>query len=85
MLANGKPDKAISSLVKLHAAVANRPVSLDEALSNLDSEDDSLLGNVSELLMTHPLAIKRINEIKQYAASADYQRLRQYMSANIFQ
>lgn len=83
MLACGSPEKGISSLVKLHAAAANRPVSLEEAMHNLETEDDTLLGNVSELLMSHPLAVKRINEIRQYAATAEYQRLRQSMAANI--
>lgn len=83
LLTCGSPEKAISSLVKLHAASASRPVSLEEALRNLETEDDTLLGNMGELLMTHPMAVKRINEIRQYAASAEFRRLRQGMAANL--
>jgi Zn-dependent protease with chaperone function len=78
MLACANPNKAISALLKLEARSEN-PAALQEALARLDAQDDTLTGAMSELLMTHPLVIKRIEKIRQFARSEMYQQLKNQM------
>jgi Zn-dependent protease with chaperone function len=78
-----KPEKAISALVKMHAAELPRSASMEDILRHLDAQDDSALAVAGELLQTHPMAIRRINQIRQYAASVEYRRLAERMAANV--
>ena len=85
MLACANPHKAISALIKLEAgpAAAHSQAALENTLQNIEAEDDSLAGNLTELLATHPLIIKRIEHIRQYASSDQYRRLQASMDQNI--
>jgi Zn-dependent protease with chaperone function len=77
LLACGRLDKAVSALVKLvggSAAVRSQD-SWQQTLRRIDAEDDRLDGNLKELLSSHPLIIKRLEALKQYATSAEYQQL----------
>lgn len=76
LLACGKPQKAISALIKLAAGPqANTAVELAQAYRQVDAEDDTLMGSLNEALSTHPMLIRRINEIRRYAATQQYRRL----------
>lgn len=77
LLACGKPEKAVSALIKLAAG----PQALDErslemVYRKIDAEDDTWLGNLQEALGTHPMLIRRIERLKEYAASSQYRRLK---------
>jgi Zn-dependent protease with chaperone function len=77
MLACGKPEKAASALVKL-AGGTSATHSLEgwqQTLRRIDAEDDRLEGNLKELLASHPMIIKRVQALKEYASSAEYQQL----------
>ncbi len=80
LLACGKPDKAISALIKLVAgptagpAASSRAVQ-EQAYRQIDAEDDTLWGNLNEAFASHPMLIKRINAIRRYAGSGQYKRL----------
>jgi len=77
LLVCGKPEKAITSLVKLVAGPqARSQAALEAAYRQIDAEDDTIMGPLAETMDTHPMLIRRINEIRRYAASAEYQRLR---------
>jgi len=81
MLACGKPEKAISALVKLVAAKRNLSTSeMEHYLKRFDAEDDNLLSDLSELLATHPMTIHRIEQLRRYSASAEYKRLAAQMN-----
>jgi Zn-dependent protease with chaperone function len=81
MLACGKPEKAISALVKLVAAKRNLSTSeMELYFKRFDAEDDNLLSDLSELLATHPMTIHRIEQLRRYAASAEYKRLAAQMN-----
>jgi Zn-dependent protease with chaperone function len=83
LLACGKPEKAVSALVKLAAGPqALTRQGMEKAYRQLDAEDDNLEGNLSEMLMSHPLLIKRIEELRRYATSRDYQRLQAQIARN---
>ncbi|MCJ7529597.1 MAG: M48 family metallopeptidase [Anaerolineales bacterium] len=81
MLACGKPEKAISALVKLVAAKRNLSTSeMERYFKRFDAEDDNLLSDLSELLATHPMTIHRIEQLRRYAASAEYKHLAAQMN-----
>jgi len=81
LLACGNPNKAISALIKLEAgAGATSKQAMQMAYQRIDAEDDTLWGNLSETFGSHPLLIKRINQIKKYAASNQYQRILSQLS-----
>lgn len=86
LLACGRPEKAISALVKLAAGEngSGRPLSehdLAEAYERIDAEDDTMAGSLNEAMMSHPMLIRRINAIREYAATSQYQRLAAAMEA----
>jgi Zn-dependent protease with chaperone function len=77
LLACGKPEKAVSALVKLGAGTRARArYNLEEVYRRLDAEDDQLTGDLNEILATHPLLIHRIQELAKFAASDQYRRLK---------
>jgi Zn-dependent protease with chaperone function len=76
LLACGKPEKAISALVKLASVGrAHSALDLETVYQEIDAEDDTIAGSLNEMLATHPMLIRRINEIRRYAASDQYRRL----------
>lgn len=83
LLACGSPAKAISALVKLSVEPgAHAQSELDHAYRRLDSEDDTLAGSLNEMLATHPMLIRRIHQLRQYAASPQYQKLSAQMQSS---
>lgn len=83
LLACASLPKATSALVKL--TMGGQPGSAQSfaaALERIDSEDDSLAGQLQELLSSHPMLIRRINELRQYASTSEYGRLLAAVQAN---
>lgn len=81
LLACGKPEKAISALVKLGSGgKAHTAAELEQVYRQIDAEDDNFGGVLNEALATHPMLIRRINAIRSYAATSQYQRLAAVMS-----
>jgi Zn-dependent protease with chaperone function len=77
LLACGRPEKASSALVKLGAGGrAPGRYNLEEVYRRLEAEDDQLAGDLNEILATHPLLIHRIQELRKFAASDQYRRLK---------
>lgn len=75
LLACGSLEKATSALVKLVAGDVRSPAELERALQVIDAEDDSPLNVLASSLSTHPMLIRRIEELRKFAASAEYQAL----------
>jgi Zn-dependent protease with chaperone function len=77
LLACGKPEKAASALVKLVGgpAAVSSVQNWQQTLRRIDAEDDRLENNLAEMLSTHPMIIKRLNALREYAASPEYKRL----------
>jgi Zn-dependent protease with chaperone function len=83
-LACGKPHKAITALVKLAAGkVARTRAGLERTLQRIEAEDDHALSGLGEALTTHPMMVRRIEQLRRYAASNEYQRLRARMDGNV--
>lgn len=82
LLACGKPEKAVTALVKLAYGAAGSPAELKRALTLIDREDDSPLNVLAEILSTHPMMIRRIEQLRRYAATPQYRRLQQLVERN---
>ena len=84
VLACNNPNKAITALIKLEAGNdARTQAGLLRAIQRIETQDDDLLNNLSELLATHPMIIKRIEQIRSYTASESYRRLQSAMNQNL--
>jgi Zn-dependent protease with chaperone function len=76
LLACGSLDKAVSALVKLVAGAGGRSLSgIEQAMARIEAEDDDFAGNLAELLGTHPMLVRRIDQLRKFAASEAYKRL----------
>lgn len=75
LLACGKAQKAITALVKLVAGDIETQAELQRTLRLIEQEDDSPINLLAEMLSTHPMLVRRIEHIRRYAASAQFQRL----------
>lgn len=74
ILTCGNPEKGISALLKLVSGDRHLdPGEANQLMRILDQEDDSLDSQLGELLSGHPMVIKRINQIREYAKSREYQ------------
>ncbi len=75
LLVCGNVEKAITALVKLEFRGVDTPQEIGAALETLDRQDDDAANVLMELVSTHPLTMRRINELKKFAASSEYRRL----------
>jgi Zn-dependent protease with chaperone function len=83
-LACAKPNKAISALVKLEAGPAARTqAGMQAAIQHIQADDDDILQNISELLDSHPMVAKRVDEIRKFAGSQKYHILQAKMDQNL--
>ncbi len=84
LLACGKPRKAITALVKLAAGKdARTRAGLERTLQRIEAEDDHALSGLGEALTTHPMMVRRIEQLRRYAGSNEYQRLQARMDQNV--
>lgn len=84
MLACSDPHKAISALIKLEAgAEAGSQEGLMRAIQRIEAEDDDISNNIAELLATHPMIIKRVEKLRAYARTAEYQHLQSSVNQNL--
>lgn len=82
LLACGRLDKAISALVKLVAAGIKTSEEMKAALEILERQDDTLEGMLAEITATHPLIGNRIEKLRSWAASNEYQHLQMLVNRN---
>jgi len=84
VLACGRPNKAITALVKLEAGPAARTqAGMQAAIQHLESEDDDIMQNLEELLASHPMIAKRVEQIRQFASTQDYHTMQSLMDKNL--
>jgi Zn-dependent protease with chaperone function len=75
LLACGNLQKATLALVKLVAGDIHTDMEYQRALAAIDREDDSLGNVLMETFSSHPMIIRRITQLRKYAASDEYRRL----------
>ncbi len=84
VLACSKPNKAISALVKLEAGpVALTQAGMQAAMQHISTEDDDIMHNIDELIASHPMIAKRIEEIRQFANTQAYRNMQSLMDKNL--
>jgi Zn-dependent protease with chaperone function len=84
VLACGKPIKAISALVKLQAgASALTQAGLQAAIQHLEAEDDDIMSSLQELLASHPLIARRVNQLRQFTRTSQYRQMQALMDKNL--
>jgi Zn-dependent protease with chaperone function len=75
LLACGNLDKASLALVELVVGDVRTNMEYQRALAAIDREDDSLGNVLMESFSSHPMIIRRIQELRKFAASDEYRRL----------
>ncbi len=75
LLACGSLQAATTALVKLVAGQVHNQAELQRAIALIEQEDDLPLNVLAETLSTHPMIVRRLAELKKYAASEGYRRL----------
>jgi Zn-dependent protease with chaperone function len=84
VLACGKPNKAITALVKLEAGpTALTQSGLQAAMQHIEREDDDLMNNLEELIASHPMVVKRVEQVRQFTRSAEYHQMQALMDKNL--
>lgn len=84
VLACGKPSKAISALVKLQAGpAALTQAGLQAAMQHIETDDEDIMHNLEELLGTHPMVAKRVEQIRRFTSTSQYQTLQARMDQNL--
>jgi Zn-dependent protease with chaperone function len=75
LLACGSLQKATSALVHLVAGHTHTPADLERALRSIEAEDDSFANVFAETFSTHPMLVRRIEELRRWAATSEYRAL----------
>ena len=83
LLACGDLNLAISALVKLVAPDVRSQREFDQAYAMIDAEDDEASYRLVEAFQSHPMLIRRINKLRDYARTAEYQHLQAGVNQNI--
>jgi len=84
VLACAKPAKAISALVKLEVgATALTQAGMQAAIQHIETEDDDFMNNLGELLASHPMVAKRVEEIRRFTNSQAYRQMQVSMNKNL--
>jgi len=83
LLACGDLNLAISALVKLVAPNVRSQQEFDRALAMIDAQDDDVSNVLAEAFQSHPMLIRRINKLREYAQTAEYQQMRAGVNGNV--
>lgn len=83
LLACGDIHVAVSTLVKLVAPEIRNQRDFERALALVDAEDDSASNRLAEAFQSHPLVIRRINALRDYVRTPEYQALQAGMNRNL--
>jgi Zn-dependent protease with chaperone function len=83
LLACGNLNLAVAALVKLVAPEVRTQREFEQALAMIDAQDDEVTNRLAEAFQSHPMLIRRINELREYAQTTEYQKLQAGMNRNI--
>lgn len=83
LLACGDKNLAVSALVKLTAPEVRTQREFEQALALIDAEDDRVSNRVNEIFQSHPMLIRRINELLEYVQTNEYIRLQEGVNRNV--
>ena len=83
LLACGDKNYAVSALVKLVAPEVRTKREFEQALALIDAEDDRVANRMNEVFQSHPMLIRRINELLEYTRTAEYARMQAGVNRNV--
>lgn len=83
LLACGDLNDAISSMVKLVAPNVRSQVDFEKAMVMIDAQDDGMSNRLAEVFQTHPMLIRRINKLRDYSRTQEYQYLQAGVNKNV--
>jgi len=74
---------AVSAMVKLVAPEVRTQKEFDQALAAIDAQDDEVSNRLAEVFQTHPMLIRRINKLRDYTRTSQYQRMQAGVNSNV--
>ena len=83
LLACGDLNLAVTALVKLAAPNIRNQQEFERALAVLDAQDDQVNNRLVELFQSHPMLIRRIEKLREYARTEEYRRLQAGVNRNV--
>ncbi len=83
LLACGDKNLAVSALVKLVAPEVRTQREFEHALALIDAEDDRIANRMNEVFQSHPMLIRRINELLEYTRTEEYARMQEGVNRNV--
>ena len=83
LLACGDLNLAVTALVKLAAPNIRNQQEFERALAVLDAQDDQVNNRLVELFQSHPMLIRRIERLCEYARTEEYRRLQAGVNRNV--
>lgn len=83
LLACGDINFAISALVKLVAPEIRTQQDFARALDLINARDGSASNRVAEAFQSHPMLVRRINALRDYAQTQAYQHFQAAMNRNL--
>lgn len=83
LLACGDIHVAVSALVKLVAPDIRNQQDFTRAYTLIDAQDDSASSRLAEAFQSHPMLIRRINALMDYARTPEYHRIQAGMNRNL--
>lgn len=83
LLACGDLNLAVSSLVKLVAPEIRSQYDFDRAFAMIDAQDDEPTNRLAEAFQSHPMLIRRINKLRDYARTHEYQLMQAGVNRNV--
>ncbi len=85
LLACGDLNLAVAALVKLVAPNVRSQQEFNRALAMLDAQDDNVSNLLAEAFQSHPMLIRRINKLREYAQTAEYRQMQAGVNGNVGQ
>jgi hypothetical protein len=58
-------------------------VEFEKALAMIDAQDDSISNRLAEVFQTHPMLIRRINKLREYSRTEEYQYMQAGVNENV--
>lgn len=83
LLACGDIHVAVSALVKLVAPDIRTQHDFTRAFTLIDAQDDSASNRLAEAFQSHPMLIRRINALMDFARTPEYRRIQTGMNRNL--
>ncbi len=83
LLACGDINQATAALVKLVAPEVRSQRDLERALAMINAADGAVSSRMAEAFQSHPMLIRRVNKLREFARTAQYRQLQAGVNRNL--